>query len=366
MSLSSREKVQLHDPFRKCLLALLRTDLDGNFYSTPNRHTSAKLESYLSLFFPSHQDNKTNGYRFDQLLLHPATTNNLAKFLTETEVGTTTIPLNLFANLCVKKFPKHSFLESTLEILQQFEVKLESHEEYFYLVMGDCSKYSINCVTCKKRITACGSIVETLFHAPIAMLHLLGMIANFEVIDESGLIAMPLFFTGCDSFSRSKKSYEESVGNNIDDELAPKCLNSELSIDQQFCLCEAIKVDAFQLEGNVETISSTLSLIKVLFEDLRLGFELHQQFQAMTHAKVDLNATKFLLLNQTSTTPGGYRFDHQLLEKDGIDPIKKEAFKLLEAFCICGYREFHKNLLCLLVFTHQRVYGKNCWSQCKL
>ncbi len=140
---------------------------------------------------------------FDQLLLHPATTNNLVEFITETAVGTTKIPLNLFTNLCVKRFPKHSFLESTLEILQQFEIKLESHEEFFFLIMGDCSKYSINCVRCKKRITACGSIAETLFHAPIAMLHHLGMIANFEVIDESGLKAMPLLFTGLDSYTRS-------------------------------------------------------------------------------------------------------------------------------------------------------------------
>jgi hypothetical protein len=72
---------------------------------------------------------------------------------------------------------------------------------------------------------------------------------------------------------------------------------------------------------------------------------------------VDINATKFFLLNMSSTTPCGYRFDHDLLKKDGIDQIKKEAFKLLEAFCIFGYREFYKNLLCILVFTHQRVYG---------
>jgi hypothetical protein len=156
LSISSREKVQLHDPFRKCLLALLQTDLDGNLYSTPNRHTSAKLESYLSNFFPSHLDNKTNGSRFDEFLLHQATTNNLAEFLTEMAVGTTTIPFNLFTNLCVKRFPKHSFLESTFDFLQQFEIKLESHEEFFYLIMGDCSKDSINCVRCKKRITACG------------------------------------------------------------------------------------------------------------------------------------------------------------------------------------------------------------------
>ncbi len=91
------------------------------------------------------------------------------------------------------------------------------------------------------------------------LLHL-GMIPNFEVLDESGLKAMPLLFTGLDSFTRSKKSHEESVGDKVDDELAPKCLNSELSIDQQFSLCEAIKVDAFQSEDNGETISRTLLL----------------------------------------------------------------------------------------------------------
>jgi hypothetical protein len=68
LSLSSREKVKLHDPFWKYLLALLQTDLDGNLYSTPNCHTSAKIESYLSNFFPSHQDNKACGSMFDQLL----------------------------------------------------------------------------------------------------------------------------------------------------------------------------------------------------------------------------------------------------------------------------------------------------------
>jgi hypothetical protein len=47
-----------------------------------------------------------------------------------------------------------------------------------------------------------------------------------------------------------------------------------------------------------------------------------------------------------------------LLKKDGIDQIKKEAFKLLETFCKFVYQEFYKNLLCILVFMHQRVYGK--------
>jgi hypothetical protein len=78
---------------------------------------------------------------------------------------------------------------------------------------------------------------------------------------------------------------------------------------------------------------------------LQLWFEIHQQFKTNTPKDVDFNGTKFLLLNLTSTTQDGYRFDHQLLKKDGIDPIKKEAFKLLEAFCMFGYREFYKKIL---------------------
>jgi hypothetical protein len=227
--------------------------------------------------------------------------------------------------------------------------------------MGDCSKYSINCVRCKKRITACGSIAEVLFHAPIAMLHHLGMISNVEVLDESGLKAMPLLFTGLDSFTRTKNSHEDSVavGDKIDEELAPKCLNSESSFDQQFSLCEAIEVDAFQSEDNGDTISSTLLLIKVLFENMRLGFEIHQQLKENTPKDGDVNGTKFFLLNWTSTKQGGYTlFADQLQKNDGIDLIKKEAFKLLDAFFIFGYQEFYKKLLCILVFTYQRVYGK--------
>ncbi len=70
LSLSSREKVKLHDPFWKCLLALIQMDLDGYLYFTPNCHTSVKMEFYLSHFFPSHQDKKASCSMFDQLLLH--------------------------------------------------------------------------------------------------------------------------------------------------------------------------------------------------------------------------------------------------------------------------------------------------------
>ncbi len=65
------------------------------------------------------------------------------------------------------------------------------------------------------------------------------------------------------------------------------------AIDQQFSLCEAMKVDAFQSEDNGDTISSTLLLIKVLFEDLRLGFEIHQHFKKIPQKKLGLMEQSF-------------------------------------------------------------------------
>ncbi len=200
--------------------------------------------------------------------------------------------------------------------------------------MGDFSKYSTNCVRCKKRITACGwfNCRNTI---PCTHCNVTSPWndCNFEVLDESGLKAMPLLFTGLDSFTRTKNFHEESVGDKIDDKLAPKCLNSELSIDHQFSLCEAIKVDAFQSEDNVDTISSTLLLIKVLFENLRLGFEIHQQFKTNTPKDIDVNGTKFFLLNQTSTKQGGSTlFANRLQKNNGIDPIKKKYLNCLRPF----------------------------------
>jgi hypothetical protein len=132
LAISSKEKVRLHDSFQKCLQALLQMDLDGNLYSTPSHHNAAKIEGYLSHFFPSHQNNKASGSMFDQLLLHCATTNNLVEFLTETAVGTTTIPLNLFFNLCVKDFKSIHYWNQHLKFYSNFRYSWTHMKSSFF------------------------------------------------------------------------------------------------------------------------------------------------------------------------------------------------------------------------------------------
>jgi hypothetical protein len=83
----------------------------------------------------------------------------------------TQIPLSIFTNLFKQRFEKHPMLESTLEILQQFYIQIERESDEFHLFAGDLSTYMLQCKKCGQRVTHHGSIGNTLFHAPPAMLY---------------------------------------------------------------------------------------------------------------------------------------------------------------------------------------------------
>ncbi len=42
-----------------------------------------------------------------------------------------------------------------------------------------------------------------------------------------------------------------------------------------------------------------------------------------------------------------------------VNALQKESLILLEGFCIFGYREFYKNLLCILMVVNKTIYGNN-------
>jgi hypothetical protein len=81
----------------------------------------------------------------------------------------TQIPLSIFTNLFKQRFENHSMLESTLEILLQFYIQMETQSDEFHLFGGDLSTYMLWCKRCGQHVTLHGSIRETLFHAPTAM-----------------------------------------------------------------------------------------------------------------------------------------------------------------------------------------------------
>ncbi len=119
--------------------------------------------------------------------------------------------------------------------------------------------------------------------------------------------------------------------------------------------CEAVKVD---MENSKETsfkktISSTLSLITVLFEDLFEAITLHREFSG-ENVRFEPSTS---LLNKTNTCDG-HDFNIDVLT-DEVNALQKESLVLFEGFCIVGYREVWKNLLCILMIVKQTVYGND-------
>jgi hypothetical protein len=106
--------------------------------------------------------------------------------------------------------------------------------------------------------------------------------------------------------------------------------------------------------GHTHThITSTLSLITVLFGDLFEAITLHRDFSG---EKVRLEPST-LLLNNTDTWDG-YVFNIVVFT-DEVNALQKELLVLFEGFCIFGYREAYKNLLCISMVVNKTMYGNN-------
>jgi hypothetical protein len=107
--------------------------------------------------------------------------------------------------------------------------------------------------------------------------------------------------------------------------------------------CDAVKVDMANTKDSSfkNTITSTLSLITVLFEDLFEDITIHKDFCGEKEAP----QPSISLLNKTNTFDG-YKFNIDIIT-DEVNALQKELLMLFEGFCILGYREANKNLLCI-------------------
>jgi hypothetical protein len=123
----------------------------------------------------------------------------------------------------------------------------------------------------------------------------------------------------------------------------------------QVMFCEAVKVDMANSKDTSfkNTITSTHSLITVLFEDLFEAITIHKDFCS----KKEVPQPSISLLNKTNTFDG-YDFNIDIIT-DEVNALQKESLVLFEGFCIFGYREVWKNLLCLLMEVNKTIYGNN-------
>jgi hypothetical protein len=119
---------------------------------------------------------------------------------------------------------------------------------------------------CRKPVIVAGSIGETLLHAPNAMLYHWNIIQFHNEQNHRELMLTPLLFTSYESYLRSSKSFQVNL--NWLGDVKFGC--QKLTKYGQFMFYEAVKEDMANSKETSfnNTISSTLSFITVLFEDL--------------------------------------------------------------------------------------------------
>jgi hypothetical protein len=134
-----------------------------------NPLSASKLDHYLSRLLEGLSGTGNKGKMFDHHLLNEKSKVHFIDEIVDIELFATQIPLSIFTNLFHQRFEKHSMLKSTLEILQQFYIQMETEPDDFHLFAGDFSTYTLRCIRCGQCVTLAGSIGETLLHSPTAM-----------------------------------------------------------------------------------------------------------------------------------------------------------------------------------------------------
>jgi hypothetical protein len=123
----------------------------------------------------------------------------------------------------------------------------------------------------------------------------------------------------------------------------------------QSMFCEAVKVNMVISKKLFfhYTITSTLFLITVKFEDVFEAITLSREFNG---EKVWQDSSTSLL-NKTNTCDG-HDFNIDVFT-DEVNALQKELLVLFEGFCIFGYRKAYKNLLCILMVVNKTIHENN-------
>jgi hypothetical protein len=145
---------------------------------------------------------------------------------------------------------------------------------------------------------------------------------NNEQMHRESML-MPLLFASYENYVRSSKSFQEGLRWMEDLNICQKPTKYGKSM-----FCEAVKVD---LENSKKssfhhTVTSTHSLITVLFEDLFEAITLHRDFSG---EKVRLEPLTSLL-NKTDTCEG-HDFNIDVFT-DEVNALQKESLVLFEGF----------------------------------
>jgi hypothetical protein len=165
-----------------------------------------------------------------------------------------------------------------------------------------------------KKITPSESLGKIPFIAPIAISHYLKILLSVSVVNDSPSIFknMPVLFTLARNYEASDKLFDELIYETAGEDAGVLIYskNSCTSHDGrsgEYCFCEAIKVDLAESEAKCQKnqllrkmnqLSSTVSLLCILFEDLGSAIELHEKFANDVTELHSLDLRKYLFNEQ--------------------------------------------------------------------
>jgi hypothetical protein len=124
----------------------LQTDIDGFLDFSLNAITIQSLEKYLKTFYTTPLDIDQISSIWDQILPNPKTRDNVIEEVWEIARKATIIPFSICTSMFHQCFTEHRFLESTLELLQQFYLQVKSIAHDCTVFPGDQLKFSLNCL----------------------------------------------------------------------------------------------------------------------------------------------------------------------------------------------------------------------------
>jgi hypothetical protein len=154
----------------------------------------------LSTLFKGQSETATKTEMFAALDNESQHKEDFIKQITKIALSATIIPLSIFTQFFHRRFLKHMYLETSLEMLQQAYIVKETESKDFYLIPGDTCLYTLRGSCCQKRISSPGSIGETLYHAPIAIVCHWGLLDTDEPPGDLDLSLMPMLFSSMDTF----------------------------------------------------------------------------------------------------------------------------------------------------------------------
>ena len=194
--------------FHNALKSFLQTDVKGVVSCQPFKSLHDDIDNYINNLVHGEMTATQRISYFDQIFSTTnKDTNEIFFFLEGKAREATIIPFSVFSNLFHQRFNRHRFLESTLEILQQFYISIEKCDKQYHFFPGDQYQYSVKCMRCHKCVSSTTlGIGETLLNAPSAMLRHWNILRTHDAEGKVPSTSLHLLFTSTESYEASKTS----------------------------------------------------------------------------------------------------------------------------------------------------------------